>query len=317
MSADRVRGVLWGQAVGDALGTTVEFLTPAAIARRGTGDGWPGALVGAGPFGLLPGQVTDDTELALALARTLVAEGAYRDDAVAGAYLAWYRSGPFDCGSATGRAFGGQGGLRGGLAEAVRRRADPHTQANGSLMRASPLGLFGRTLPREALAALAAQDSTLSHPHPVCQAACAVFTATVAEAVSTALDGPALHAFAVRFAGSLDLTRPVLDTLLAAAAGPPADSVAQQGWVRHALQHAFYQLRRGAGFEASLVEVVRQGGDTDTNAAITGALLGGVAGEAGIPARWREAVQACPSPRPRAYHCADLPALAEALAPGA
>ena len=309
--------MLWGQAVGDALGTTVEFQGPSAIAGRDGGDGWPGELVGAGPFHLLPGQVTDDTELALALARTLAAHHAYDDDAVAAAYVAWFASGPPDFGQATQRAFGGAGLPARGLAEALRRRADPATQANGSLMRASPLGLFGCSLPREALGALAARDSSLSHPHPVCQAACAVFTVTVAEAVSGELDGRALYDFAVAFARSSPLARPVLDTLVAAGAGPPADSLDRQGWVRHALQHAFHQLRRGADFEASLVEVVRQGGDTDTNACIAGALLGAVAGEAGIPARWRRTVEACRPPRPPAYQCGDLPGLALALTRGA
>lgn len=317
MTTSRVRGVLWGQAVGDALGTTVEFLPPGEVAARGSADGWPRVLVGKGPFGLLPGQVTDDTELALALARTLAARGRYDGDAVAAAYLAWFRSGPFDAGNATTRAFGGGEAPGPGLEERVRRRADPATQANGALMRCSPLGVFGRSMPREDLAALAARDACLSHPHPVCQAAGAVFAVTVAEAVERGLPGPELYGYAVRFAAGSALARPVLDTLEAAASAPPAASAAHQGWVRVALQHAFHQLRRGAGFEASLQEVVRCGGDADTNACITGALLGAVAGEEGIPAAWREAVRTCRSPRPAAYQCGDLPALAEALVPRA
>jgi ADP-ribosylglycohydrolase len=86
------------------------------------------------------------------------------------------------------------------------------------------------------------------------------------------------------------------------------------GWVRIAFQHAFFQLRRGGAFEPSLVEVVRQGGDADTNGCIAGALLGAVVGESGIPQRWRQVVQACRPRRPAAYHCADLPELALALA---
>jgi ADP-ribosyl-[dinitrogen reductase] hydrolase len=314
MDDDRVRGVLWGQAVGDALGTTVEFLSPQKISARRKPDGWPREIVGAGPFRMAPGQVTDDTELALALARTLAEHGTYDDDAVAAAYVAWCRSGPKDCGMATGRAFNAPELPPTGAGNFIRRRADPDTQANGSLMRVSPLGLFGRSFPSLELARLAARDSTLSHPHPVCQAACAVYAVTIAEAITTDATGPELYDFARNFAAEHLLTRPIVDTLQAAADRAPSDSTISAGWVRLAFQHAFYQLRQGKPFEEALVEVIRHGGDTDTNACITGALLGAALGESQIPARWRAVVQACRPERPPHYHCHDLSALAMTLA---
>jgi ADP-ribosylglycohydrolase len=102
----RARGALLGFACGDALGTTVEFHSRAAAQRR-KGDAWPRDLVGGGPFRLLPGQVTDDTELMLALARSIVRCGRYDEDDAARAYLRWFESGPFDCGMATRAVFGG------------------------------------------------------------------------------------------------------------------------------------------------------------------------------------------------------------------
>ncbi|PZR14559.1 MAG: hypothetical protein DI536_10670 [Archangium gephyra] len=101
----KARGVLWGQAVGDALGTTVEFRAEASVLRRAERD-WPREIIGGGPFRLVPGQVTDDTELALALNRTLVRCGGYDDDEVARAYVAWLASEPPDRGNATTMAFG-------------------------------------------------------------------------------------------------------------------------------------------------------------------------------------------------------------------
>ena len=191
---------MWGQAVGDALGTTVEFLSAARIAGR-PADGWPKNLIGQGPFQLAPGQVTDDTELALCLARSLVKQGRYDEEDAAAAYVRWFRSDPFDIGNATRQAFGGEGSNAPGMAARMRGRANQTTQANGSLMRSSPLGIFGATLPREALAKLAASDSTLSHPDPVCQAACAVFVTTIAEAITSGLGGEELYARALRFTG--------------------------------------------------------------------------------------------------------------------
>ena len=308
---ERAGGALWGQAVGDALGTTVEFCSAARLATR-TQDAWPREIIGQGPFGVAPGQVTDDTELALSLARSLVKQGRYDEEDVAGAYVRWRRSDPFDCGMATDQAFGRSVALGPGLAGRLRARANAKTQANGSLMRCSPLGVFGATLPRAELATLAAADSTLSHPDPVCRAACAVYVTTIADAIATGANGEALYARALRFAGD----SPVRDTLEAAAHRLPASDGETQGWVRIALQHAFFHLKSATDFEAALVKTIWQGGDTDTNAAITGALLGAVLGEAAIPLRWREAVRDCLPQRPVEYRCGDLPQLVDQLALG-
>lgn len=301
---DRARGALWGQAVGDALGTTVEFNDELGIATREASD-WPTELIGVGPFRLLPGQVTDDTELALALARSLAGLGRYDEEDVARSYLRWWASGPFDVGFTTNQAFGAPAPS----ASAVRARVSQNTQANGSLMRASPLGVFGAGLPRSKLAELAEADSMLSHAHPVCRAACAVFVTTIADAVENGLPGPVLFARARVFAeGS-----PVAETLDAAAAALPISDGENQGWVRIALQHAFFHLKNSSNFETALIQTVVKGGDADTNGAITGALLGATLGAASIPERWRETVRACASPRPLEYHCADLDELAVAL----
>ena len=304
---ERATGALWGQAVGDALGTTVEFQTEQGIVSRRP-SAWPHELIGEGPFQLIPGQVTDDTELALCLARSLVV-GRYDEEDVAGAYARWRRSEPFDCGMATDTAFGRHLDTGPGLAERMRQRANKKTQANGSLMRSSPLGLFGAAMPRAELAALAAKDSLLSHPDPVCQAACAVFVTTLADAIATGLDGPALYERALRFAGD----SPVRDTLEAAAKGLPVSDGESQGWVRIALQHAFFHLKNSTDFEKAMIATVTRGGDTDTNAAIAGALLGGTLGVASIPLRWRQTVRDCLPQRPVEYRCADLSELAAAL----
>lgn len=304
----RARGALWGQAVGDALGTTVEFCSAAEIAGRGPDD-WPRELIGQGPFRLIPGQITDDTELALSLARALVKQQRYDADEAAAAYARWRTSEPFDCGMATDQAFGRGLESGPGLAERMRARANQKTQANGSLMRSSPLGLFGAALPRAELARIAAADSTLSHPDAVCQAACAVYVTTIADAITTGLPGAALYERAMRFAADT----PVRATLEAAARGLPDSDGENQGWVRIALQHAFFHLQHATDFEAALVQTVRMGGDTDTNAAIAGALLGATLGEAAIPARWRQRVGDCLPQRPAEYRCGDVPELAEAL----
>src|SRR5204862_1393500 len=117
----------------------------------------------------------DDSELALALARSIVEHGRYDPVAAMQAYRDWLASSPFDVGHTMSRA------LRGGPTEG--------SEANGSLMRASPLGLLAHRLPAAAAAELAKIDSALTHPSPVCGDATAAFVVAVAHAVERG-DGP-------------------------------------------------------------------------------------------------------------------------------
>lgn len=304
----RARGAWLGQITGDALGTTLEFKGPAQIATL-----HPGGLrevVGGGPFRVLPGQVTDDTELALALARSLAERRCYDPDAVAAAYVAWYRSGPFDVGGTTAAAFGGRDEPGPGLAARVARRASANSQANGSVMRLSPLAIWGWRLPPDQLAALAAFDARLSHPHPVCQAANAIHAHAVALAIREGTNARETYERTREFARSDPRCAPLVGLLTEAAVSPPADFVKNMGWVLIALQNAFYRLLHAKSFEEGLVETVMQGGDTDTNGCIAGALLGAVHGEEAIPARWRSVVLACRTGRGATYQAHDARELA-------
>ncbi len=308
----RARGALLGQAAGDALGTTVEFQPSDEIARRHP-DGVR-EIVGGGPFSLLPGQVTDDTELALALARSLVDRRGFELDDLARAYLRWYRSEPFDIGGTTAQAFGPLAESE-GMAQLMFARASQQSQANGSLMRQSPLAIFGWSLPAGQLAKQACLDSSLSHPHPACQEACVALTHAIALAIRTGSSAQVIYDSTM----TVMRQRPdaagsgVLRTLEAAAREIPEDFYQQMGWVLKALQNAFYRLLHAPDLATGVIQTVSLGGDTDTNACIAGALLGAVHGLEAIPQQWVETVLGCSSPRPAEYHCADLLELAELL----
>lgn len=307
----RARGVLWGQVTGDALGTTVEFERAEAIAAK-----YPKGvreIVGGGPFSMKAGQITDDSELALCLARSLAEKQAYDEDDVARRYIAWCQGNPPDCGGTTRRAFGGSIPRGAPIATTVRARALRDSQANGALMRVSPLAIFGTRLEPDALHALAAADATLSHPHEVCVAANQVFVFAISYALRTGASGPEVFDTTLAFARSTLSCTEVLPTLELASHAFPADPFTHMGWVRIALQCAFNQLRRATSFEQAMADVVGLGGDTDTNACITGALLGSVFGVEGIPPRWIQTVKTCQPRRPREFWCDDLDELAAAL----
>lgn len=306
---DRALGCMLGMVIGDSLGSQVEFQNAARI--RAAYPHGVTELADSPVWGTMAGQPTDDSELGLTLARSLVRCGGYDPDDVAGAYGDWYASDPFDCGITTRAAFAAATS-----AAAAHSNADPESQGNGSLMRIAPIGVWAAD-PDEA-ARLADADSTLSHPHPACCTACAAFAA----AISVALDGGSRADMIATARHVARGYKPLAQVIDAAAAGRrPADYQTKMGWVLIAMQNAFYHLAAGTPFEAALVQTVSQGGDTDTNAAIAGALLGAADGRASMPVRWIMPVLTCrphpglhaARPRPEAYWPDDLLDLTEAL----
>jgi ADP-ribosylglycohydrolase/fructose-1,6-bisphosphatase/inositol monophosphatase family enzyme len=299
----RAQGCLLGQAAGDALGQLVEFLDQKSIDAR-----YPAGvreLADGGAWHTIAGQPTDDTELALALGRSLVAEGGFDAAAVAKSYEAWLASGPFDVGTTTRR------GLRG--------HPDHTSASNGSVMRVSPLGVFGHALPAERVGELAREDSALTHPNPVCRDAAAALAAAIAQAVRHGDGAAAAYQAAVAWAERADAAAEVRQALDGAASVPPEDFQTHMGFAPVALQNAFFEALHAESLEEGVIRTVGRGGDTDTNGAIAGALLGAIHGRDAVPLRWRRAVLTCRAlpgtsqPRPAEYWPVDLMQLAERL----
>lgn len=187
-------------------------------------------------------------------------------------------------------------------------------------MRVSPLGIFAHALPAAAAMESARQDASLTHPHAVCQDANAVFVLALARAVGAGTGPQETYHAALNAAASADSS--VRRRLEQAATSPPPDFRHQQGWVLTALQNAFWQLLHAPSLEAGVSDTVMRGGDTDTDAAITGALLGAVHGIDAVPARWRDTILACRPeqgrpgvhrPRPRPFWPVDAMELAKRL----
>jgi ADP-ribosylglycohydrolase len=299
---ERAQGCWLGQLAGDSLGSLVEFLSPdliRAFCPQGVRD-----LEDGGVWDTQAGQPTDDSELALMLARSLLQEKRFDSQAVFSAYVHWYHTRPFDVG----------GTIFAALAGGTPRTA---SQANGSLMRISPLGIFGARCPEQA-AEWARADSRLTHPNPICQDSCAVFVSALATAIGSGASAQACHEAALA-----ECRQPEVRTALETARdSAPADYLTQQGWVLIAVQNAFYQLLHAPSLEQGVIDTVMRGGDTDTTAAIAGALLGSVHGRAAIPERWSAAILSCRPepgskrtrhPRPPEFWPNDAHELAESL----
>jgi ADP-ribosyl-[dinitrogen reductase] hydrolase len=331
----RAQGCLLGQLAGDSLGALVEFQSADAIAHRFP-DGGPRTLQDGGPHRIIAGQPTDDSELALLLARRLAADGDFNAEHVARAYAGWYHGWthaedpadchhpwckPFDVGSTTSQALSAasrEDALTGHVAERLTRAASTTSQANGALMRVSPLGIWGTFRSPDEVTLAARADAALTHPHPITQDCSAVFALTLAASIKDGLSPNA----ALEFARTHAKENSIRETLDAAETHAPADYLTQQGWVLVALQNAFYQLLHAPDAESAVIQTVRSGGDTDTNAAICGALVGAVHGRDALPEQWRRmVVTARPmpyadnvhQPRPAIYWPIDALVLAERL----
>jgi ADP-ribosylglycohydrolase len=187
-------------------------------------------------------------------------------------------------------------------------------------MRVSPLGIFGAGRPAEA-AEWARADSRLTHPNQVCQDSCAVFVSVIAHAIWNGGTPSDCYQKALEECGKSSVDPGLREAVVNAADGPPQDFQQHQGWVLIALQNAFYQLLHAPSLEEGVIDTVMRGGDTDTNAAIAGALLGAVYGIQAIPPRWSRALLSCrplpdqptDHPRPAEFWPVDAMILAEAL----
>lgn len=302
----RAQGAFMGQLVGDALGSQVEFMPPQRI-RALYPQGVRHMRVG-GTWGTLAGQITDDSEMALLLARMLVKHASYDAYTARWHYKYWLYTEPFDCGNT--------------IRAALQGRCTSESQANGALMRVSPLGIFGARYKEESLVRWAMLDAGITHPNPICKQVNALYALAVAEAVRCRNNPECLYQSMIDWTRELRIDPVLRETVDMAAAQPPEDYVRNQGWVVTAFHNAIWQMLHARDFEEALVDTISRGGDTDTNAAICGALMGGIYGLAAIPERWTEAVLNCRPeegspevrhPRPRCLWATDALELADKL----
>jgi ADP-ribosyl-[dinitrogen reductase] hydrolase len=298
---DRIQGCAVGAAVGDALGMPLEF-GPRQPAGRLVREMRPGRIP-AGTF-------TDDTEMALALAESLLAHRPLDAADLARRFVAWLQAGPDDVGIHTrnvlSRIAAGEPWQQ--AVEAVQRRK-PDSAGNGSVMRCWPVALACWD-DLEGLLAASRLQSRVSHPHPECEAGSAFATATIYHLLRGASpDG------AVALAIELAEPPPGLRAMIEGAPARSREELANSGWVRHTLESAVWGLLTTGSFEEAVVQVVNLCGDADTAGTVVGALAGAAYGLQAIPDRWREVLRGeWPLRSGLWWHVADLVDLAGRLA---
>lgn len=260
----RARAAFIGLAVGDALGAPVEFMTAAEIVAE---YGLLKEIVGGGWLRLKPGQVTDDTAMALCIARAVVKSGRWSLTAIADNFAAWLKSRPVDVGDTCRR------GIRNYMLKGTLET--PYNQwdaGNGALMRMLPAALF--TLGDDRLMAdCVVAQARITHNHPLSDGACVIMGKLLHLALLGASKNRLRSELELLFAGFEKFRFHAYKGL-------------STGYVVDTMQTVLYNFFRGQNFEECLVDTVNRGGDADTAGAIVGALAGAYYDLEGIPKRW-------------------------------
>jgi len=265
---DRAVGAMVGLAVGDAVGTTLEFTAKPEVPVLFD-------MVGGGPFSLAPGQWTDDTAMSLALADSLLRDHTLDLTDLMNRFVNWREHGQYSCtgacfdiGVATSRALDrylSYGDPRAGSEL-------PTDAGNGCVMRMAPVSVRFRK-DWVVLFDVAKRQATTTHRAPEA----IEYSGYLADIVADAISGIPLHELVT--GGSAADVRDFR-------VGQPRDEVRGTGYVVDCVHAALWAVSRTTSFESAVLMAANLGQDADTTAAVAGQIAGAVYGLSGIPKRW-------------------------------
>lgn len=267
---DRIRGALYGVAVGDALGAPLEFMTAEEIlAKYGA---TVREMVGGGWLSVVPGEVTDDTQMTLAVAEGIVENPEMPIPTIGKRFIAWHDSRPKDIGNTCRMAIQTaklliasnvdetEAWRRAG--EDVAARSNGQNAGNGALMRTVYPALY---YPKDKAAKMAVAIGAMTHRNDSSDKYCSLYVDLIADA----LDNPD---------SSMQNVRQLAADM---------KELSPTGWVVGSFVCAVKAIAQTESFENAIVQAVNLGGDADTIGAIAGGLAGAIYGCSAIPDRWK------------------------------
>lgn len=266
---DKIKGALFGLAIGDALGITVEFMEPNEIKEK---YGIHTEIMGGGKFSFDKGEVSDDTEMTLCVVNGIFKNRIFPIDYIAEEFLTWFDSKPKDIGMTVMYSldYFHVKGTWEGAAEWTHNLLGGKSAGNGSLMRTLPIGLIYEGLER--IERVSKEQSELTHYDTEATEACILYN----RIVHHLLKGKSL-----KEAIQKEVKNTIYANVLEIKPSFPPD-----GYVVHTLYWALYQLLHTSSYEECLINCVNMGYDADTVAAIAGGLAGLHYGYKTIPKRW-------------------------------
>lgn len=281
--ASRFRGALLGLALGDALGTTLEFSARDSLPKVTE-------IVGGGPFSLKPGQWTDDTSMALCLTHSLIRKKYFNAKDQMELYLQWWKNGAF---SSNGRCFDIGNTVITALREFERTgnehagSSDPYAAGNGSLMRLAPVALFSFSDP-ERCVNLCGASSTTTHGAPEAIDSCRYFGGLLFGAIIGFTKEELAGALFEPYSGAWS-RKPLESSVVNVAKNAhkkSRDEIKSTGYVIDTLEAAIWAFYNSNSFEEGAILAANLGDDADTVAAVYGQLAGAYYGEHTIDPNW-------------------------------
>lgn len=285
---DRFRGSLLGLAAGDALGASVEFMQPGSFEPVT-------CMRGGGPFRLKPGQWTDDTSLALCLAKSLIECKGFNAADQMNKYLCWYKDGYmsstgscFDIGTTTARALNRFRDTGNPMSGPV----DRFSAGNGSIMRLAPVPLFYSSESEKAVF-FSGESSRTTHGSELAVDACRYMGAIIAGLARGSVKEEVLSDMYSPVKGQWE-KKPLCKEISEVAAGsfkrknPP--DIKGTGYVVQSLEAALWAFYNCTTFEEGCLMAVNLGDDADTTGAIYGQIAGAYYGADAIPKKWLDAL---------------------------
>ena len=281
---DRARAALVGLAVGDALGTTVEFEPPGSFEPLTD-------VVGGGPFKLEAGQWTDDTSMALCLAESLIETNGFDPHDQMERYCQWWKQGYY---SSNGSCFDIGNTVHGALSRYLETgisyagSTDTYSAGNGSLMRLAPVAMAFANRPVTAVV-LAGESSRTTHGTRECVDACRYFAGLLVGLINGESKETVLAKDYSPLAGLWD-TEPLAPAIAEIAGGsfkvkdPP--DISGTGYVVTSLEAALWAFHRTSNYREAVLAAANLGNDADTTAAICGQIAGACYGVSDIPENW-------------------------------
>lgn len=306
---DRAKGLIIGGLIGDAFGSRYEFKTAEIVNNLLINDNYQlNGLLGGGPFKLVPGQVTDDSEMALALYHSIKSNnGIYSQELACREYLKWFNSHPFDIGNTTINAFKGASSL----SEVIQNSREKNigSMSNGCLMRIWTLMFFYHSRTDEEIVKAASEDCRITHPNLSCQHIVICYCLILKRLIKGFKLNDILQ-FAHNYA---EQNKNILLTTCLM-------SCSQSSFEFNGKEYVLHYDNRDAGFigksfilalkalisdninfSQGIYRTAAFGGDTDTNCCIAGAILGARFGEKQIHKPWLESLFNCKNPRIESY----------------
>ena len=276
---DKVRGALYGVAIGDALGGPLEFMNAEQIKQKYGGR--VTEMVGGGWLNLTPGETTDDTAMTLAVCEGIMENSSAPIEPVGRRFIEWVNTAPKDIGMTCSRAIGiARTNLSTGMAaeaawdaagKATAKENGNRSGGNGALMRTIGTALAYED--EDDRANYTTRIAEMTHYDDLSSDICRYYADAVHHFIKDERDAGVKTLDMMSVYGFSNRVNP-------------------SGWVQDSMECAYLAFTTGTDFENVLIKAVNLGGDADTIGAITGGLAGAYYGYDAIPQRWIEAIPA-------------------------